>query len=149
MTAALIITLFAPVSLCAMEHKGIRPVIISQFIEEAKKNTDWKRAIVTGEQEQIVFMNVSSYTNPDNNEIGIEIHQFDQAILIVEGKGRAVIEEMQKVVEEGDLIFIPKGTQHNVINLGQDSPLKLISFYSDTDIPKGSVYKKKSDEKHH
>jgi mannose-6-phosphate isomerase-like protein (cupin superfamily) len=44
------------------------------------------------------------------------------------------------------LIFIPEGTQHNVINTGKKAALKLISFYSGTDIPDGAEYKKKADE---
>jgi len=44
------------------------------------------------------------------------------------------------------MIFIPQGTQHNVINLNQKDDLKIISIYSDTDIPANSVYKKKEAE---
>jgi mannose-6-phosphate isomerase-like protein (cupin superfamily) len=46
-------------------------------------------------------------------------------------------------VNSGDMIFIPQGTPHNVINLNQKDDLKIISFYSGTDIPANSIYKKK------
>lgn len=122
----------------------IQPIVVAQFLEKAKKNNNWKTAFITGKQEQIVFMNVSPLTNPDN-EIGMEEHPFDQAILIVEGKGKAVLERQTSIVKEGDMIFIPQGTPHNIINLDQTKGLKLISFYSETDIPKGAVYGKKAD----
>ncbi len=122
----------------------IQPVVVPQFLEEAKKNNHWKNAFVTGQHEQIVFMNVSTMTNPDN-EIGMEEHSFDQVILIVEGRGKAVLEDQTYNVKEGDMIFIPQGTRHNIINLDQAKALKLVSFYSENDIPRGAVYNKKAD----
>lgn len=121
----------------------MKPFVAHQFIEEAKKNTAWKMAFATANHEQIVFMCVSQITSK-KNEIGMEVHRFDQVIFIVEGSGRAVLDGKETDCKAGDLIFIPEGTQHNVINQGKE--LKLISFYSATDIPEGSVYKKQSDE---
>lgn len=125
-------------------HHDIQPVIEKQFIEKAKQNTHWKTAFVTGKHEQIVFMNVSPATNP-SNEIGMEEHSFDQVILIVEGRGNLILNNQSTSVKEGDMIFIPQGMPHNIINQDQQKGLKLISFYSDTDIPKGAIYKTKAD----
>lgn len=122
----------------------IQPIVATQFLEKAKKNTNWKTAFATGKHEQIVFMNISPQTNP-YNEIGMEVHPFDQVIIIVEGKAKAVLGEQSSMVKEGDMIFIPQGTPHNVINLDKAKGLKLISFYSENDIPAGAVYGKKAD----
>lgn len=125
-------------------NNEIKPVVVTQFLEKAKKNNNWKTAFVTGKHEQIVFMNVSPLTNPDN-EIGMEDHPFDQVILIVEGRAKAILGKQTSIVKEGDMIFIPQGMPHNIINLDQSKGLKLISFYSETDIPSGAVYGRKAD----
>lgn len=130
--------------LCAALHAN-EAQVVEDVVQKAKQNAYWKVAFITGENEQVVFMSVSPDTNP-KNEIGSEWHPFDQVILIVEGKGKVVIADKGSLVEEGDMIFIPQGTTHNVINLNPDKPLKLISFYSNTDIPKGSVYKTQAQE---
>lgn len=127
------------------ENKDIHPMITHQLFEKAKANNNWKSAFVTGKHHQVVFMNVSPSTNP-KNEIGMETHPFDQIILVVEGKGKADLAGEMSEVSSGDMIFIPQGTPHNVINLNQTDNLKIISFYSDTDIPASSTYKKKEDE---
>jgi quercetin dioxygenase-like cupin family protein len=127
-----------------MVNNEISPVVVAQFFEKAKKNNNWKEAFVTGKHEQIVFMNVSPLTNPDN-EIGMEEHPFDQVILIVEGKAKAILGTETSIVKEGDMIFIPQGISHNIINLDGAKGLKLISFYSEIDIPRGAVYGKKTD----
>ena len=141
--------LLATASLAAADQdaagSSIQPVVIEKVVKEAQKNSNWKTAAVTGKSEQIVYMNVSPASNP-NNEIGVEVPSFDQVILIVQGKGKAVLNGKETQVKEGDLIFIPEGTNHNVINLGKDKELKLISFYSSTDIPSGAAYAKKSDQ---
>ena len=93
-------------------------VTAPQIFEKAKKNEDWKNAFLTGKNEQIVFMSVSPSTNPAN-EIGMETHKFDQVIFIAEGKAKTVLNDKSSTVEAGDLIFIPQGTAHNVINLNE------------------------------
>lgn len=140
------IALMAKKSINALEDDGgLQPMVVPQFIEEARKNSNWKTAFATGKDEQIVFMNVSPFTNP-NNEIGLEVHSFDQVILIVEGKGKAILNGKTSPIKDGDMIFIPQRTAHNIINLDTKKAMKLISFYSATDIPKGAVYKTKADQ---
>jgi mannose-6-phosphate isomerase-like protein (cupin superfamily) len=146
---SLILTIMiSTASISAIEKEiavQIQPMVVSGFLEKAKKNNSWKVAFATGENEQVVFMNISPLTNP-KNEIGMEIHPFDQVILIVEGNGKAILNNKTSLVKDGDMIFIPKGIQHNVINFSKNKDLKLISFYSDNDISKDAEYKKKADE---
>lgn len=127
-------------------QSNIEPMVVSQFFDVAKGNANWKKAFATGKDEQIVFMNISPLTNPAN-EIGLEVHPFDQVILIVKGTATAVLNGKSSSVKSGDMIFIPQGTPHNVINSSKQVELKIISFYSATDIPKDAVYKTKADEK--
>lgn len=126
-------------------EERIEPQIVKQFIQKVKSNENWKVAVVTGEQGQVVIMNISPGTNP-KNQISEEVHHFDQVSLIIEGRGKAIVGDKTSIVGEGDMLFIPKGVDHTVINLNSNKPLKLISFYSENDIPKGSVYKTISKE---
>jgi mannose-6-phosphate isomerase-like protein (cupin superfamily) len=144
---ALLIVSASPIIMDDKEpaNRGTPPMVVPQFLEEAKKNNNWKTAFATAMDGQIVFMNISPLTNP-KNEIGEEVHSFDQVIIIVEGTGQAVLSGTAMGVNVGDMIFIPQGTSHNVMNLNKDKPLKIISFYSENDIPKGAVYKSKADE---
>lgn len=127
-----------------MDTNKLTAVVSPKIFEIAKKNDHWKQAFLTGKNAQIVFMNVSPDTNP-NNEIGMEKHKFDQVIFIAEGKAKTVLDGKSSTVESGDMIFIPQGVNHNVINLDAKKPLKIISVYSDNDIPANAVYKKESD----
>lgn len=122
-----------------------KPTSIQQIFTKVKNNNDWKLAFLTGKNAQIVFMSVSPSTNP-NNEIGMETHKFDQIIFIVEGNGQAVLNGKKSLIKSGDLIFIPQGVEHNVINSDPNKPLKILSVYSENDIPAKSSYKIKSDE---
>lgn len=147
--ASLILAVLSTVFIAAQNKENggekIQGVVVQNLLEKARKNENWKTAFITGEQEQIVFMNISPRTNP-NNEIGSETHTFDQAILIVEGKGQSILNGKTSQVKSGDLIFIPKGMLHNVVNQEKDKALKIISFYSATDMPKGTTYKTRADQ---
>lgn len=127
-----------------IESNNISPAVVAKIFEKAKENNDWKHAFLTGKNAQIVFMNISPSTNP-SNEVGVETHKFDQVIFVVDGKARASLNGETSMVETGDMIFIPQGVAHNVVNLDSKKPLKIMSVYSDTDIPKTAVYHKKSD----
>lgn len=144
---SLIIAILSPLFISAQntENENVQGVVVQNLFEKARKNDNWKTAYITGEQEQIVFMNISSRTNP-NNEIGSETHTFDQAILIVEGTGQSILNGKTSRVKSGDLIFIPNGMMHNVVNQEKNKSLKIISFYSATDIPEGTTYKTKADQ---
>ncbi|MDR3441856.1 MAG: cupin domain-containing protein [Legionella sp.] len=136
-------------SLCARSQEPevnnkLNTVISPKIFEMAKKNENWKLALVTGKDAQVVFMNITPNTNP-NNEIGLETHPFDQVIFVVEGKAKSVINGKKSTVTTGDMIFIPQGVPHNFINLDMKKPFKIISVYSATDIPKNVAYKRKSD----
>lgn len=119
-------------------------VVASQVFNEVKKNNNWKLAFLTAKDAQVVFMNITPTTNP-NNEIGIETHKFDQIIFVIEGNGKAILSGKTTVVKPGDMIFIPQGVEHNVINVNAKKPLKILSVYTATDIPANSTYQKKSD----
>lgn len=126
------------------EKKG---VVIEQVFNQARSNDNWKSAFLTGKHAQIVFMNVAPSTNP-TNEIGMEIHPFDQVILVVQGNGKAILSGKTWIINSGDLIFIPQGVHHNIINLTpNNASMKIISFYSSQDIPAKAVFPKKLDEK--
>ena len=99
-------------------------VISSKVFEMAKKNENWKLALVTGKDAQVVFMNITPKTNP-NNEIGLETHQFDQVIFVVEGQAKSVLNSKNSIVTAGDMIFIPQGIPHNFINLNVNKPFKI------------------------
>lgn len=135
--------LLAALSLTAFSLPN--PVVSTQIFKSAEANTNWKLAFLTGNHAQVVFMNVSPETNP-KNEIGMETHPFDQVILLVQGHGEALLNGKKSVVKAGDLIFIPQGVEHNVINSSPKIPLKLISFYSNRDIPANAIYKNKAEE---
>lgn len=119
-------------------------VIFPQIFDMAKKNENWKVAFITGKDAQVVFMNINPNTNPDN-EIGMENHDFDQIIFVVEGQAQSIINGNKSTVSAGDMIFIHQGVVHNFINLDDNKPFKIISVYSSMDIPKDAVYKHKSD----
>lgn len=135
---------FATTKKSTVENKTSDAVVANNIFNKANANTHWKMAFLTGKHAQVVFMNVSTKTNP-KNEIGTEIHPFDQVIIVTEGAGKAILNGKTSTVKTGDMIFIPQGTKHNVINSNPNKELKIISIYSDTDIPANSVYKKKSD----
>lgn len=144
----LVTFLFSNLSYAMKDQNMNTPAtVMPQLMEKAKANSNWKLAFATANHGQIVFMNISPDTNP-KNEIGMETHAFDQVIIIAEGNGKAELNGKTSMVNSGDMIFIPQGIAHNVINLNQDKPLKIVSFYSSNDIPANSVYKKKADEPH-
>lgn len=129
----------------AQDSKISQPSVTHGIFEESKKNNHWKSAFLTGKDAQVVFMSISPTTNP-KNEIGTETHKFDQIILIAEGNAETNLNGKTSTITTGDMIFIPQGTPHNVINLNKDKPLKIVSIYSRTDIPANSQIKKSTDK---
>ena len=92
---------------------------------------------------------------PPCGEIGLEMHSdTDQLIRIEDGKalvqmGRCKNQlNYQQSLSNGDVIFVPAGTWHNVINTGS-TPLKLYSVYAPPQHPFGTVHRTKEDAEKH
>ena len=90
----LISGLFSPLIFANSKENGVtnkvNAVISPNVFDIAKKNEYWKLAQVTGKQAQVVFMSITPKTNP-KNEIGMETHQFDQVVFVVEGEAKTVL----------------------------------------------------------
>ena len=111
-------------------------------------NTNFRQVIYTGTYCQLVVMSLKA-----GEEIGMEVHNtVDQFFRIEEGKGKVIMNGEEKEFEDGDAIIVPAGTQHNLINTG-DEDLKLYTIYSPPNHPDGTVHATKADamasEEHH
>ena len=106
----------------------------------ARKNEDFRQEIITGEHSQLVAMTI-----PQGGEIGEEVHQEnDQILIFVEGKGQAILGGEKSSIDENDLVFVKAGTRHNFVNTG-DGPLRLITIYAPPHHAQGTVHHTKED----
>ena len=103
---------------------------------EAFMNRAFLRVISTGTYQQVVVMAVPAY-----EEIGDEVHvETDQLFVVVDGVGEARVGDYHLAVQTGDMVFVPAGTPHNMINRAT-VPLRLISLVSPPAYAPGTVVK--------
>lgn len=112
----------------------------------AEENDKFRVAIWTGGCVQMTLMCIEPH-----DDIGMEVHEDTDQIIRVEC-GRAMVKmgksprrlECCKCIEEGDVVFVPAGTWHDIINT-EDTPLKLSSVYAPPHHPRGTVHCTKAD----
>ena len=95
-------------------------------IEElTKENNNFRKVLYTGAHCQLVLMRLLP-----GEEIGAEVHEAnDQFFRFESGVGKVIINDTEYAVKDGDVIVVPSGAHHNVINTGT-SDLKLYTIYS-------------------
>jgi len=128
-----------------LKDYGPGPLVLN--IEKATKQNDtFRTALWTGNHLQLTLMSINM-----REDIGVEIHpNVDQFLRIEQGQGLVKMGYqrdnlyMQAGVSDGDAIFVPAGTWHNVINTG-NIPLKLYSIYAPPNHPHGTVHRTKAD----
>lgn len=99
-----------------MEHYTIATV--------AEESPDFRRVLWTGRHTQLVIMTI-----PPGGEIGEEVHEgVDQILTFVSGVGEAVVSGQTRKIAAGDLVVVPAGRKHNVVNTGEN-PLILYTVY--------------------
>lgn len=124
---------------------GPEPLIIN-LNNAARMNPNYRTALWTGTHLQLTLMSL-----PIGGDIGLEVHpETDQYLRVESGVGLAKMGSdkerlnYQKQVRENDVIFVPAGTWHNVVNTGSRS-LKLSSVYAPPQHPHGTVHRTKAE----
>ncbi|MHB0988568.1 MAG: cupin domain-containing protein [Bellilinea sp.] len=113
------------------------------------RNEYFREVLFTGPHSQLVVMAIKP-----GDEIGTEIHHGnDQFFRIEAGKGKAVLAGKEFPLEDGMVVVVPAGVQHNIINTSANEMLKLYTIYSPPQHPDGTVHKTKAEadahEHHH
>lgn len=97
---------------------------ITDIKKAAKENDAYRRVLFTAGKSQLVLMSLLP-----GEEIGMEVHDGDQVLYIVDGEGVAVIDGARQPIEKGSLVFVPAGAHHNIVNTDHES-MKLFTVYA-------------------
>jgi len=122
---------------------------IGNIERDTKTNENFRKVLNTTERSQLVVMSLLP-----GEEIGMEIHpDTDQFIRIEEGEAKVILDGQETKIEDDFAVIIPAGTEHNVINIG-DEELKLYTIYTPAHHPAGTIHKTKieadaSEAEHH
>lgn len=115
-------------------------VFIGNLRTMALQNEAFRRVVYTGDHLQFTVMHV-----PPGGEIGKETHQtVEQVFFCVTGSGTTKFDGHEAEFGEGDVLVVPSGTEHNIVNTGI-GPLKFYTSYSPPNHLPGVVHKTKAD----
>jgi len=118
---------------------------------ETVNNTNFRKVLFTGTHSQLVVMSLLP-----GEDIGMEVHgNVDQFFRFEVGEGKAILDDKEIVFKADDVVIIPAGTNHNIINTSATESLKLYTIYSPANHPDGTIHVTKAEamaaeeEKHH
>jgi mannose-6-phosphate isomerase-like protein (cupin superfamily) len=114
---------------------------VANIKKAAKDNENFRAVIFTATKSQLVLMSLQP-----SEEIGMEVHDGDQSIYVVDGKGFVVLDDSKHDIEKGSIVFVPTGVRHNVVN-NDDEPMKLFTIYAPPQHAAGAVQPKKDTAK--
>lgn len=127
---------------------GLCPYV-TNVSRQASENVHFRTALWTGCHLQMTLMSI-----PVCQDVGLEFHKdTDQIIRIEHGVALVKIGKCKNSLDcelkacIGDTIFVPAGTWHNIINIG-NAPLSLSSIYAPPHHPWGTVHHTKRDAKY-
>lgn len=104
--------------------------------KQSLDNNNFRKVLHTSEFQQLVVMSI-----PVDGEIGKEVHdENDQFIRIERGQAEATIDGRKVNLGDDDVIIIPKGAEHNVVNTSADTDLKLYTIYSPPHHKDGTIH---------
>lgn len=110
---------------------------VTDIKKAAKDNEDFRNVIFTATKSQLVLMSLRP-----GEDIGLEVHDGDQIIYVVDGEGFVVLDKSREKIDKGSIVFVPMGVRHNVINT-EDGPMKLFTIYAPPQHAAGTVQPRK------
>ncbi len=123
-----------------MSHDFGKQPYVTDLNNVTMRNNNFRTAIWTGANLQMTLMSI----NP-NQDVGLEVHSdVDQFFYIVNGVALVLMGEeknslnYRRTAVNGNGIFIPAGTWHNVVNAG-NVQLKMFTIYAPPEHPMGTV----------
>jgi len=117
--------------------KGFKSNIEKSTLE----NKNFRKVLYTGKHLQLVLMSLKV-----GEDIGEETHLHnDQFFRFEGGVGKCIIDGNEYNVKEGDVIIVPAGAKHNVINTGKTGELKMYTLYGPPNHQDGTIRKTKAD----
>lgn len=94
--------------------------------KETRVNADFRKVLYTSKHLQLVLMSLKV-----GEEIGEEIHlKNNQFFRFESGIGRCFVNETEYFVKNGDVLIVPAGAKHNILNASSSEELKLYSIYA-------------------
>jgi mannose-6-phosphate isomerase-like protein (cupin superfamily) len=112
---------------------------VTDVKKAAKDNEYFRKVLFTASHSQLVIMSLLP-----GEEIGMEVHEVDQTLYVVEGEGKVVLDGATKEFEKGMVVLVPAGVRHNVINT-DDDPMKLFTVYAPPQHAVGTVHRTKAE----
>lgn len=98
----------------------------STIIKDVQENENFRKVVYTSKNLQLVLMSLKP-----GEDIGSEVHaNSDQFFRFESGKGTCIINEHEYTIESGDVIIVPFGAKHNVINTDSTNELKMYTIYA-------------------
>lgn len=121
---------------------------VANIVEKSLQNKNFRHVLFTSTKMQLVVMSLLP-----GEEIGEEVHPtVDQFFRIEEGIATVIIDGEEQIVVDDDVIIVPAGATHNLINTGT-GVVKLYTIYTPPNHPEGTVHVTKAEadeaEEHH
>ncbi len=89
-------------------------------------NNKFRKVLYTSKHIQLVLMSLRP-----GEEIGEEVHtENDQFFRIEGGHGKCIIDGIDYEIKDGDAIVIPSGAKHNILNIDNQTDLKMYTLYA-------------------
>ncbi len=102
--------------------KGYKTNIEQNTIE----NENFRKVLYTSKYLQLVLMSLQV-----GEDIGEEVHtEIDQFFRFESGNGKCIIDGNDYNVTDGDVIIVPAGAKHNIINTDDKVALKIYTIYA-------------------
>ncbi len=90
------------------------------------ENENFREVLYTSKHLQLVLMSLQV-----GEDIGEEVHtEIDQFFRFESGNGKCIIDGNDYNVTDGDVIIVPAGAKHNIINTDAKVALKIYTIYA-------------------
>lgn len=100
------------------------------------ENQNFRKVLYTLNGMQLVLMCLQP-----GEEIWFEIHEEnDQFFRFESGRGKVIVDETTYEVEDGSVVIIPKGSNHNVINTSTTEVMQMYTIYTPAHHKEGVIH---------
>ena len=121
---------FHPLSIAIARCRAHARALVIDFSRRAREHSVLRGMCVAKDTPGVSFVALGALRLSDH---GTHRHHAAETVVLLDGDARAIVDAEERAISTGDVVHVPAGATHDVVNTGNET-LRLLGFFGKAEV---------------